>query len=64
MNSTLFFSDKCKINTNKPFIISHSQGTGGPNETMDYVNNWFLQAGNTASFDVCDGDKNYIRNMG
>merc|ERR1712126_547519 len=56
--------DRCKINTNRPFTISHSQGNSGPDGTMDYVNNWFSQDGNTASFNVCDNNKEYVKNMG
>merc|ERR1712062_329938 len=56
--------DRCKINTNQPFTISHSQGNSGPDGTMDYVNNWFSQDGNTASFNVCDNNKEYVKNMG
>ena len=57
-------TDHCTINTNRPFTISHSQGDGGPDGTMDYANNWFSQDGKTASFNVCDNDKNYVKNMG
>jgi len=65
VNSNLMCpEDHCTINTNRPFTISHSQGDGGPDGTMDYANNWFSQDGKTASFNVCDNDKNYVKNMG
>jgi hypothetical protein len=64
MTTKFFFSDRCKINTNRPFFISHSQRDGGPDGTMDYVNNWFSQDSNTADFNVCEQDSNYVKNMG
>merc|ERR1711962_943997 len=65
VNSNLMCpEDRCTINTNRPFTISHSQGNGLPDGQMDYVNNWFEQDGRTASFNVCDNDKNYVKNMG
>jgi len=48
--------DRCTINTNKPFTVSHSQ-----NEY--YVNVWFEQEGRTTSFNVCDYNAGYIGNM-
>merc|ERR1712158_238012 len=54
--------DRCTINTNKPFTVSHAHGTGGDG-TMSYVNNWFSQEGRTADFNVCS-DSNYVKNMG
>ena len=56
------FSDRCTINTNRPYTISHSQGKGGDG-LMNNVNNWFSQDGKTANFNVC-GDGNYVKNMG
>jgi len=53
--------DRCTINTNKPFTVSHTQERGGT--TMSSVNNWFSQEGRTASFNVCS-DPNYVTNMG
>ena len=58
----IVFSDRCTINTNKPFTVSHAHGTGGDG-TMSYVNNWFSQEGRTADFNVCS-DSNYVKNMG
>ena len=55
--------DRCTINTNKPFTISHTQSNKGADGTMDSVNNWFSQEGRTANFNVCS-DPNYVKNMG
>merc|ERR1719305_1052370 len=46
---------RCTIDTNKPFLISHSQSTG-------YANIWMSQDGKEASFNVC-GDGGYNSNM-
>merc|ERR1712228_856437 len=54
--------DRCTINTNKPFTISHSQVKGGDG-LMSAVNNWFYQEGRTVDFNVCS-DGNYVKNMG
>ena len=47
--------DRCTINTNRPFTVSHYQTSG-------QVNVWMEQEGRTASFDVC-GDGGYMGNM-
>ena len=44
--------DRCTINTNRPFTVSHFQTSGS-------VNVWFEQDGRTASFDACK-DGGYI----
>merc|ERR1712062_705543 len=44
--------DRCTINTNRPFTVSHYQTSGS-------VNVWFEQDGRTASFDACK-DGGYI----
>lgn len=38
---------RCKINTNKPFTVSHYQ-------TDNVINAWFWQEGRTASFNACN----------
>jgi len=47
--------DRCTINTNRPFTISHSQSTG-------YANIWMSQDGREASFNICE-DYGYNANM-
>ena len=47
--------DRCTINTNRPFTVSHHQ-------TSSFVNVWFEQEGRTANFNVCN-DGGYISNM-
>eukprot|EP00088_Acartia_fossae_P031760 TRINITY_DN32571_c0_g1_i1.p1 TRINITY_DN32571_c0_g1~~TRINITY_DN32571_c0_g1_i1.p1 ORF type:complete len:269 (+),score=72.73 TRINITY_DN32571_c0_g1_i1:3-809(+) len=47
--------DRCTINTQKPFLISHAQGT-------EYANIWMSQDGKEASFDIC-WDGGYCNNM-
>ncbi len=47
--------DRCTINTNKPFIVSHTQNAS-------FVNNWFYQEGRTMSFNICNKDW-YVKNM-
>merc|ERR1739838_42867 len=39
--------DRCTINTNKPFVISHSQNSG-------QANTWMGQEGREASFNMCN----------
>jgi hypothetical protein len=48
--------DRCTINTNRPFRVSHSQNEG-------FINTWFSQEGRTANFDACAWDPDYIHNM-
>ena len=47
--------DRCTINTNRPFTVSHHQ-------TSSFVNAWFEQEGRTASFNACN-DGGYISQM-
>jgi len=47
--------DRCTINTNRPFTVSHFQNSGN-------VNVWFEQEGRTANFNVCN-DGGYMSNM-
>ena len=48
VNSNLMCpEDRCTINTNKPFTVSHFQNSG-------QVNVWFEQEGRTADFNVCN----------
>ena len=47
--------DRCTINTNRPFTVSHHQDS-------TFVNAWFEQEGRTASFNACN-DGGYISNM-
>merc|ERR1712115_303456 len=47
--------DRCTINTNKPFVISHFQNSG-------IANTWMGQDGKDASFGMCN-DGGYIANM-
>jgi len=47
--------DRCTINTNRPFTVSHYQ-------TASQVNVWFEQEGRTADFNVCN-DGGYMGNM-
>jgi len=54
--------DHCKINTSKPYTISHSSGVDG-NNRMNNVNNWLHQGNNTFDFNVC-GKGDYMAKMG
>merc|ERR1712088_289618 len=47
--------DRCKINTNKPFVISHYQNSQS-------ANTWMGQEGRDASFEMCN-DGGYKSNM-
>jgi len=47
--------DRCTINTNKPFVISHFQNAGT-------ANTWMGQEGRDASFGMCN-DGGYLSNM-
>merc|ERR1711978_785352 len=47
--------DRCTINTNQPFVISHYQNSGT-------ANTWMGQNGQDASFGMCN-DGGYISNM-
>jgi len=47
--------DRCTINTNQPFVISHFQNSGT-------ANTWMGQNGKEASFGMCN-DGGYISNM-
>merc|ERR1739838_674041 len=47
--------DRCTINTNKPFVISHFQNSGT-------ANTWMGQEGRDASFGMCN-DGGYLSNM-
>merc|ERR1712117_623704 len=47
--------DRCTINTNQPFVISHYQNSGT-------ANTWMGQNGKEASFGMCN-DGGYISNM-
>jgi len=51
-----------KIDTNKPFTISHAQVKGGDG-LMQVANSWFQSGGSTTDFNAC-GDQNYVHNMG
>lgn len=52
----------CKINTTKPFTISHAS-VSQDGDTLSGVNNWFSQDGKTWDWNACNkGD--YIKNMG
>jgi len=54
--------DDCKINTNKPFTISHA-AISPDGQIMTGTNNWFKQGNNEMSFNACNnGD--YQKNMG
>merc|ERR1712061_523935 len=47
--------DRCTINTNQPFVISHFQNSGT-------ANTWMGQNGQDASFNMCN-DGGYLGNM-
>jgi len=56
VDSSMFCpEDRCKINTNKPFTISHMQESS-------YANIWMEQDGKEASFNVCN-DGGYCSDM-
>jgi len=56
VDSSMFCpEDRCKINTMKPFTISHMQENS-------YANIWMEQEGRTASFNVCE-DGGYCSDM-
>jgi hypothetical protein len=52
----------CKINTSQPFTVSHASGSSD-GQTLDSVNNWFSQGGQTWDWNACN-DGSYIKNMG
>lgn len=56
VDSSMFCpEDRCKINTMRPFTISHMQESS-------YANIWMEQDGSTASFNVCE-DGGYCSDM-
>lgn len=55
-NQLMCPEDRCSINTNRPFTVSHYQ-------TADVVNVWLEQEGRTVDFNTCDEDSQYKRDM-